>query len=187
MVRIMIRITRSIGCLALTVLLGCGSSMEDPISNYEGCQRLNKALAKVCTDTEAIQWLNCDVLPGCPNGTVEGQDVETCALKIESAPSCESAKNLECTINKLDCGSVETTFTEPQGVDNACTQLLAAVGEKCSEVQDSDCDQFIQCPGGAVESADVLSCITTIEQKSTCAGALGAECTILAKYCAPAP
>ncbi len=159
--------------------------MKDPISNEDGCQRLNEALAKVCTDSEAIQWLNCDVLPGCPAGTVEGQDVETCALKIESASSCGAAMSLECTINKLDCGSVATSFTEPLGVGNACNQLLAAVGDKCSEVQASDCDPFIQCPGGAVESADVLSCIAAIEQTSTCAGALGTECTILAKYCAP--
>jgi len=159
--------------------------MEDPISNEDGCRRLNEALAKVCTDAESIQWLNCDVLPGCPAGTVEGQDVENCALKIESATSCGAAKNLECTINKLDCGSVATSFTQPLGVENACTQLLTAMGEKCTDVQDSDCEQFIQCPGGAVESADVLSCITAIEQTSTCSGAQGVECTILAKYCAP--
>ena len=179
------RLAHIVGCAALALIVGCGSSMEDPISNEDGCRRLNEALATVCTGSEAVQWLNCDVLPGCPAGTVEGQDVESCALKIEGSTSCGAAKNLECTIDKLDCGSAATSFTAPIGTATACDSLLAALGDKCTDAQESDCDLFVKCPGGAVESADVLSCVSDIGNTPTCEEARLLTCTIEAKYCAP--
>ena len=165
--------------------MGCGSALEDPISNADGCRRINEALSKVCTDSESLQWLNCDVLPGCPSGTVEGQHIEACAVKIEAAPSCSAAKQIDCEISKLDCGSAAPSFTEAMGMGAACTLLLDALGGTCDDTEVSDCDAFVSCPGGAVETGDIQTCVSGIQEATTCATAKATNCVISSKYCAP--
>ncbi len=176
-----------IGCVVamFTLSAGCGSALEEPISNADGCLLINEALSTVCTGDESLEWLNCDVLPGCPSGTVEGQHIKTCALEIESAASCSKAKQVECTISKLDCGSAAATFTEAIGVKAACESLGNAVDTQCEDTEIFDCDVFVNCPGGAVDAVDVNSCVSLIEQATTCATARTTECVISAKYCAP--
>jgi len=175
------------GCVVamFSLTVGCGSALEDPISNADGCRIINEALSTVCTGEDALEWLNCDVLPGCPSGTVEGQHIKTCALEIESAASCSKAKQMECTISKLDCGSAAEPFTEAIGMGKACELLLAAAATQCKSSDMPSYDAYVKCSGGAVENQEVETCVDKILGMTTCSAAKSPECSIQPKYCLP--
>ena len=67
--------------------LGCGASLDDPVPNLEACQTLTVALAAKCGSE--LQFLNCDMLPGCP-GTGESSPSNQPYMAASRLPSGRS-------------------------------------------------------------------------------------------------
>ncbi|MBT9561134.1 MAG: hypothetical protein IV100_34240 [Myxococcales bacterium] len=129
-------------------LIACGSPLEADLSNASACGVLGRALLNVCggelaDSTEPLfQYLNCNILPGCPGGQVETSDIEDCAARIAAQRddaagkprllACRDALAVECTIARADCGENE----EPPdgaliGFWRACERIRTALGDEC--------------------------------------------------------
>ena len=178
--------------VVVSVLLGCNSQLQDPLSNLEGCKIIKAALDEVCKDSEAIDWLNCDYIPGCPGGKVEAESVKRCKNKIAVSPTCQSAKDVECSIDKLNCGPPSETFEKPVGFDTACTKILTVLNafndDLCSALQSGECSRFLSdCNAGVYEDDDVAACIDQAKASPDCNSAITAleNCEIQTKYCLP--
>lgn len=171
----------------------CGSQLENALTNLEGCKEIKAALDSVCLGDEAISWLNCDYLPGCPGGKVERESVRSCANKITVSPTCQAAKEAECNIVKLDCGSPAEAFSKPIGFDDACEKIITGLKQRnddlCSALQPAtDCSRFLSnCTAGVFEDDDVEACVANITKAPDCNGAISAAetCDIRNKYCIP--
>ena len=133
--------------VALTAL-ACGSPLEADLSNTSACGSLGRALLEVCGGELAdatdplFQYLNCNILPGCPGGQVETSDIDDCAARIRAQRdddagkplilACRDALAVECTIARADCGDNE----EPPdgalvGFWRACERIRATLGDDC--------------------------------------------------------
>jgi hypothetical protein len=168
--------------------IACGSSLEDPVSNDEACKQIKQALDLRCTGDDAIGWLNCDYLPGCPNGKVEGKHVKECINKINAAPSCNAALELQCSILKVDCGDPAESFNPAIGFDTVCKQIVDSLNEgpcKDSNADTSECPKLLKCSAGAFNPSDVLTCTTGLAKQSNCDGGRQAvkSCVIQTHYC----
>ena len=177
--------------LMMTVVIAataCGSPLEDPVSNDEACKKIKLALDSKCTDDDTIGWLNCDFLPGCPGGKVEGKHVTTCVNKINVSPNCNTAQEVECSILKVDCSKPAEAFNPAIGFNTACTQIMDSLNEgpcKDSNADNNECPELLKCNAGAFNPSDVLSCTTAIAKQTTCSGGRQAaeSCIIQTHYC----
>jgi len=179
--------------LVCCVSLTCGSQLENAITNLDGCKEIKAALDSVCLGDEAVGWLNCDYLPGCPGGKVEQESVRSCANKITVSPTCQAAKEAECNIVKLDCGSPAEAFSKPIGFSNACEKIITVLRKRsddvCSSLQSpGDCARFLSgCTAGVFEDDDVEQCVTNAEKAPDCNAAISSAetCELRNKYCIP--
>jgi hypothetical protein len=177
---------RSVLTIMLVLSLGCGAQVEEGINNLEGCKLLASAMVDRCGDS--VEFLNCDRLPGCPNGSVEKQHVEECAEAIRSAASCEAAKQTVCSINKVDCDETteEDLFNPAIGFTTACGQLITDLAEICPNAQNIDCAKLLPCQeNGAFAQADITNAIGQAKAQSSCEEAKSAfsAVTIRSKFC----
>lgn len=167
--------------------LGCGASLDDPVPNLEACQTLTVALAAKCGSE--LQFLNCDMLPGCPGGNVERADIEACEGAINDTPDCTSAKLVECGIAKVGCSTLtdERLFTPAIGYANACDQIVAGLQPKCGATPDSDCPNYLEgCKdSGAFSQADLNVALDIVSGAADCTDAKDklATSNIRNKFC----
>ena len=119
--------------------------------NMEACGAIGRALLSVCGGAEAsagvvlYDYLNCNIVPGCPGGNVEAKDVDACVATIVSqqadgkAPllACRDALAVECEIARADCGDPETPPTGGViGFWTACSRLRTKLTDTCMISQD---------------------------------------------------
>ncbi len=167
-------------------MAACGQAFENQMSNADACRILRQAIDKKCTGADEIDWLNCDVLPGCPGGVVDGDHIRNCQLRIEVSPECADVYLVECAVAKLDCGGPSGdqaggSITFKDVCNNLTTTL---VGKGCAEAS-VDCTKFVKCKRAAFQKDDLTACVKAVENESDCGAATtrAEKCTIGYKYC----
>ncbi len=171
--------------VAVTASLACGSPLETAMDNAEACGVLGRALLEVCggelaaEDTLLFDYLNCNILPGCPGGKVEASDVEACAATIRAQVGadgsgkprllvCRDALAVECEVARADCGEAEKAPTgRLVGYHSACLSLCTSltapcvVGEQTAVCESSTalysaCEALLGCGQAGAFSASAL-------------------------------
>lgn len=207
--------------LALLVLsvAACGSPLETAMSNAEGCGVIGRALLEVCggelaaESTLLFEYLNCNILPGCPGGQVEQADVEACAATIRAQVGaegsqkprlleCRDALAVECEIARADCGDAEKAPAGRLiGFHSACAAVCAGVGASCmandSTVTDcaaieadtlyASCETVLGCGRAGAFSASALEVALGALQETTCDGRIAElkAAQVGRAFCAP--
>ena len=168
------------------MLAACASPLEEPISNSEGCRAVFLALEDRCQGADAIRYLNCDLVPGCPGGKVERKDVTACIQRIQAASSCEDAKAQDCAFDKLDCGDAAPFYLAERGVADACADLATALTTAGAGCAVDPCP-LAACAHGVADKDQVDACAARIAGKASCAEATteytACVATVRVKYC----
>lgn len=177
------------------LVTGCGDAIESKVSNDEACRDLSLAIHTRCASDGEFKFLNCDVLPGCPSGEVDGVQVEACRQEILNAASCDEAKAVSCNVPKTGCGEASAQFSSPRGFDEACDIILAKLTEKgCADadIQRTVCaTTYLKSDGldcsinGAFDGGDLDIAVVQAGKATDCAGAQKAfvDSAPAAKYC----
>lgn len=179
---------KSIRAAFVLTALGCGSPLEADLSNASACGVLGRALLDVCGGELAdstdllFEYLNCNILPGCPGGQVETSDIEDCADRIRAQRdddagkprllACRDALAVECTIARADCGENEDP---PDGALigfwRACERIRTALGDECLLTESQRSSIADSSAGDATRAAT----LTTEAALSSCAVLLGCD------------
>ena len=123
--------------------LGCSNELTDPVANEVACKRIFQELQTQCPGGE-VDFLNCDLMPGCPAGSVERANLDECVDKIRTASGCTNAVVVECGFDKVDCTARPTSelFDPAIGRRNACNKVVntfsSAVGTCAVELDTLD-------------------------------------------------
>ena len=177
------------GLFVAILLAACSSSLEEPMENEVGCTNIREALNEQCTGADQIKWLNCDTLPGCPQGQVEGKDVDLCVSKISGSATCETAKQVSCAITKLNCAAPSETYANPMTFTETCDALeqgvQTAAGLNSCTIEDGLCDSVLSCQFGLFDGTSVETCVTSVSNETGCTEAQtrAKTCEFTKKYC----
>lgn len=141
--------------------------------NAEGCGAISRALLSVCggekadSTTALFDYLNCNIVPGCPGGQVERADVQACVAAIEAQRGadgsnkprlleCRDALAVECVIARTDCGGAEETPAGGVvGFWTACDRLRTAIGYSCLVTESIRDAVVTQAAGDAAREASL--------------------------------
>ena len=108
------------------------------------CRDIYLALLDKCS-AEEVQYLDCDLLPGCAGGKAERADVDACIAAIAATGDCNAARDVQCAIAVDECSAVPDVFDPAIGKPAACRSLkdaFAAATPACT-VTDADCDTVL--------------------------------------------
>ncbi|MFT7621169.1 MAG: hypothetical protein ACI9WU_000330 [Myxococcota bacterium] len=163
------------------------------MDNLQGCWELHSAIATKCAfdpaDETSYQFLNCDKLPGCPNGRVDAADITACTELIEQTSSCDAARAVTCAIKKDGCTTPsDDPFGTLAGWDNACNMMIAGLLAESCVITALDCENFLGCrttKTGAYSKSDVEASVTAAVAAGDCTAMQTSlrSATIRSKFC----